>query len=274
MGNDIPIGSWDAVRNDPRWKDLVRTTPLVATNFLWINVGMTDTPLGNVKVRQAIHHAIDKANIQKVIGEGRSTAATQIFPPLMPGHDPTFDPYPYDPAKAKSLLAEGGYADGFSTTLYADSQDSTKAVVEAMQRDLAAVGITVEIVQQPFDVLLGTISTPKTAPLTLIGWFQDYPDPSDFIDPLFSCVTAVEGGSNTSFYCNPAIDEQAAAANVEPDRAKRLELYRDVQAAIMADAPAVPIDHPATVPLVAERVTNFFIHPVWFYELSRYRLSE
>ncbi len=274
MGNDIPTGSWDAVRNDPRWAPLIRATPLVATMFVWLNVGMTDTPLANVAVRQAIAHAIDKANLQKVLGEGRSTAATQIFPPAMPGHDPAFDPYPYDPAKAKELLAEAGFGDGFSTTLYTDTLDTSKAIVESVQRDLAAVGITVEIVQQPFDVLLGTISTPKTAPMTYIGWFQDYPDPSDFIDPLFSCVTAVEGGSNTSFYCNEEIDAAAAAANVEPDPAKRLAMYRDVQARIMADMPAVPTDHPTAVPLVAERVTNFAIHPVWYYTLERYGLSE
>ncbi len=100
-------GSWDATRLDPRWKDLIRATPLVATNFLWLNTGMADTPLGNAKVRQAISYAIDKANIQKVIGEGRSVAATQIFPPLMPGHDPTFDPYSYDPDKAKAAPRGG-----------------------------------------------------------------------------------------------------------------------------------------------------------------------
>lgn len=274
MGNDIPAGSWDAVRNDPRWKDQIAATPLVATNFLWMNTGMTDTPLANVKVRQAISHAIDRANLQKIIGEGRSTAATQIFPPLMPGHDPSFDPYPYDPAKAKTLLAEAGYAEGFSSTIYTDSQDTSKAIVESMQRDLAAIGVAVEIVQQPFDVLLGTISTPRTAPMTYIGWFQDYPDPSDFIDPMFSCATAVEGGANNSFYCNEEVDALAAAANVEPDSAKRLEMYRQVQAAILADAPAAPTDHPTTVPLVAKRVTGFAIHPVWLYALERYGLSE
>lgn len=274
MGNDIPAGSWDATRLDPRWKDLIRATPLVATNFLWLNTGMTDTPLGNAKVRQAISYAIDKANIQKVIGEGRSVAATQIFPPLMPGHDPTFDPYPYDPDKAKALLAEAGFGSGFTSTLYTDSQDTSKAIVESMQQDLAAIGITVEIIQQPFDVLLSTIQTPKTAPMVYLGWFQDYPDPSDFIDPLFTCATAVAGSSNPSFYCNKEVDAAAAAAFIEPDAAKRLQGYRDVQARIMADAPGVPTDHPATVPLVAKRVIDFSIHPVWFYNLSRYGLGE
>ena len=274
MGNDVPAGSWDATRLDPRWKDLIRATPLVATNFLWLNTGMADTPLGNAKVRQAISYAIDKANIQKVIGEGRSVAATQIFPPLMPGHDPTFDPYSYDPDKAKSLLTEAGFGSGFTSTLYTDSQDTSKAIVELMQQDLAAVGITVEVVQQPFDVLLGTISTPKTAPMTYIGWFQDYPDPSDFIDPMFTCATAVAGGSNPAFYCNEEVDAAAAAAFVEPDAAKRLQMYRDVQATIMADAPGVPTDHPASVPLVAARVIDFAIHPVWFYNLARYGLGE
>jgi len=274
MGNDIPAGAWDGVRNDPRWKDQIASLPLVETNFVWLNTGMTDTPIANVKVRQAVGHAIDRANIVKVVGEGRSTAATQIFPPAMPGHDPAFDPYPYDPAKAKALLAEAGFGSGFSTTLYTDSSDTSKAITQSMQQDLAAVGITVEIVQQPFDVLVGTISTPKKAPMTYIGWFQDYPDPSDFIDPILSCVTAVQGGSNYAFYCNEEVDALAAAANVEPDPAKRIAAYQEVQARVLADAPVIPTDHATAVGLISKRVTAFAFHPVWLFTLARYGLSE
>lgn len=274
MGNDIPAGAWGSVRADPRWSDLVHVQPLVATEFLWLNTGMTDTPLANEKVRQAIAYAIDKDNILKIVGEGRAVKATQIFPPPMPGYQESYDPYPRDVGKAKALLAEAGVATGFRTRLYADTLDLDKSIVQSIQQDLAGIGITADIVQQPLDVLVGTIFVPKTVPLTYIGWAQDYPDPSDFIDPILSCATAVKGGSNASFYCDPQTDALAAAANVERDPATRIKKYRDVEARIMAAMPGVPIFYPVSAPLVAERVTGFAIHPVWLFDLASYGLTQ
>jgi len=110
--------------------------------------------------------------------------------------------------------------------------------------------------------------------MTYIGWFQDYPDPSDFIDPILSCVTAVQGGSNYAFYCNEEVDALAAAANVEPDPAKRIAAYQEVQARVLADAPVIPTDHATAVGLISKRVTAFAFHPVWLFTLARYGLSE
>ena len=96
---------------------------------------------------------------------------------------------------------------------------------------------------EEFATFLDRIETPHKAPLGYVGWFQDFPDPSDFIDPILSCASAVQGGANAAWYCNKDFDAEAASALGETDQAKRLTEYQDIQKKIMAEAPWVPIRH-------------------------------
>src|SRR4029079_17314479 len=194
---------------------------------------------------------------------GRGGPADCIFPPNLPGHDPSCKPYTYDVDKAKALMAEAGHTTPFTTKLFTDPSEISKSMAEAIQVDLGKIGIDVEIVLQEFDVLLGTITTPHQAPLVYIGWFQDFPDPSDFIDPILSCASAVAGGANAALYCNADVDKAAAAALAEQDDATRLAMYQDIQKQVMADAPWVPTTLSETVELVSERVDGAYLHPVY-----------
>ena len=239
MGDVIPPGSYTATVDDPSLANQIHRRTDVALFYMSLDTSAPDSPLSNLKVRQAINHAVDKVN-QSRLQNGRGGPANCILPPGMPGYDATCDPYPYDVAKAQALMAEAGFADGFSTKLYTYSGEPSESQAEAIQADLAKIGITTEVVIQEFDVLLGTIAIPHQAPMVLIGWFQDFPDPSDFIDPILSCATAVEGGANIAWYCNEEIDALAAAALAEQDDATRLAMYQDIQNRIMADAPWVP----------------------------------
>lgn len=271
MGNDIPSGAFAATVNDPALKDQVVRNPLVSVNYLAIDTSGPSPELSNVKVRQAMAHAIDKENILRVAND-RGVVANCIFPTQVSAFDPACNPYPFDVTKAKALMAEAGVT-SFSTQLFSDTTDLTKLTAESIIQDLAEIGITVELVQQDFDVLLGTITTPHAAPLVLIGWFQDFPDPSDFYDPILSCATAVAGGSNTSWYCNEANDALAAQARREPDEAKRNEMYRQLQAQVMADVPWVPTTFPEFVFLISKRVQGPAFHPVWITDLPAVGVS-
>jgi oligopeptide transport system substrate-binding protein len=175
-------------------------------------------PLSKLAVRKAIAMAIDKDAIIQ-LRHGVDTKATCILPPDMPGFDPSCDGPAFDQAAAKTALAAAGYPNGFETTLYTDTTDPDPAVAQSIQQDLASIGITAKVVTQSFDTFLNTIETPHKAPLVFVGWFEDYPDPSDFFDPLLSCQSAVKGGANAAWYCNKDIDAQAAAARGEVDPA-------------------------------------------------------
>ena len=131
--------------------------------------------------------------------------------------------------KAKALMKEAGFEAGFETTFYTDTTDPDPQIGASIQQDLAAIGIKVNIVSQEFATFLDTIETPHKAPIGCVGWFQDYPDPSDFIDPILSCASAVKGGANAALYCNKAVDDMAAAAKGETDSAKRLADYQEIQ---------------------------------------------
>jgi peptide/nickel transport system substrate-binding protein len=272
MGNDIPAGAFAATVNDPNLKDQVIRQPLVAINYLAIDTSGPSKELSNVKVRQAINHAIDKENLLRVAND-RGVVANCIFPPQVPAFDPACNPYPFDVAKAKALMAEAGVT-SFSTQLFTDTTELSKSLSAAIIQDLAAIGITAELVPQDFDVLLGTISTPHAAPLVYIGWFQDFPDASDFYDPILSCATAVAGGANASWYCSEANDKLAAEARREPDETKRNEMYRQLQNQVMADAPWVPTTSPDFVYLQSKRVQGSSWHPVWWFDLPAIAVSD
>jgi oligopeptide transport system substrate-binding protein len=267
MGNDIPAGSFSATVNDPAFKDQVVRTALVATNYVSMDTSGPNKALANVKVRQAISYAIDKQNIIKV-ANGRGIEADCIFPPQFASFDPTCNPYPYDVAKAKALMKDAGYEAGFETQLFTDTQDLSKAISEAIIQDLGDIGIKVKLVQQDFNVLVGTVTTPHAAPLVYVGWFQDFPDPSDFIDPILSCATAVAGGFNNAWYCNKEVDALAAKARAEQDETTRVGLYKEVQKMIMADAPWVSTTHPDQVLLRSKRVQGQIVHPAWYIDLA------
>lgn len=274
MGDPIPSGVVTALRDNPDYADRIALVSQIAVNYLSIDTSPPDGgPLADARVRQAMNHAIDKENIVQLM-RGRGTVAHCIFPEGMPGHNPDCMPYAYDPDAAEGLLADAGVADGFSTTLYTDTSEDSTAIAQAIQQDLGAIGIDVEIVTQEFDVLLGTISTPHEAPLVYIGWFQDYPDPSDFYDPILSCAAAVEGGANSSWYCNEENDAFAAEAKINPDADARLADYQELERRVMEDAPWVPLFFPAIDTFLSSRVTNFEPHPVWFIDLAAYGVEE
>ena len=273
MGDFIPPGAFTATVNDPTLADRIHRRTDVAVFYLSMDTSAPDSPLSDVRVRQAMNHAVDKANLVK-IANGRGGPANCILPPGLPGHDPACNPYPYDVAKATALMADAGQSAGFSTKLYTDPTDLSKSWAEAIQADLAKINITIEIVLQEFDVLLGTIATPHQAPLVLIGWFQDFPDPSDFIDPILSCAAAVQGGANVAWYCDKEIDALAAAALAEQDDATRIAMYQDIQNKIMAAAPWVPTVLSETVEVVSARVSGKYLHPVYPYELRTIAVSE
>lgn len=272
MGDNVPTGSLPEVRDTPEYAERLVDESVVAVNYVSIDASMSDPPLDNVLVRRALNHAIDKENLVEVIG-GRGEVAHCIFPPALEAFDPNCMPYDYDPDRARELLSEAGVPDGFATQYFTDTTDDSVALAQAIQQDLAAVGIDVEIVTQEFDVLLETILQPRSTPLLGIGWFQDYPDPSDFYDPILSCA-ALEGGYNTSWACNDDADALAADALSMDDTDERNEAYREVQRLVMEDALWVPMFFPRETHLTSERLEGEYLHPVWFWEIVDYSLSE
>jgi ABC-type transport system substrate-binding protein len=267
IGTTIPAALWPAIRDDPTYEDRAVEVPQLTITYLTMDTSGPESPFADLQVRLAASHAIDREHIVQLLA-GQAEVLGCIFPPgLAEGMD--CEGYPYDPEAAADLLAASEYPDGFATELYTDNSDDSQTMAQAIQQDLGAIGIDVEIVVQPFDVLLETIATPHAAPLVYIGWFADYPDPSNFYDPILSCATAVEAGANVSWFCDEELDSLAAAANLEQERGARLEAYAELERRTMEQAPWVSVISPVITTLLSERVTHFEPHPVWAFDFAR-----
>jgi ABC-type transport system substrate-binding protein len=242
VGDGIPPAQFAEVMADPANKDLIAVGEQLHTGYLTMNV--TSPPFDNVKVRQAVNMAINKERIVRLINN-RGATATQALPPAMPGYNPDNKGYPHDPEGAKKLLAEAGAAE-IATELYAMNVDPNPRIAQAIQQDLAAVGIKAEIRSLAQAEVIAAGGAGK-APMIWSGgmaWIADFPDPANFYYGILGCAGAVEGGWNWSKYCNKELDARAekADAMVKSDQAEaRILEWRAIFDDVLKDAPWAPV---------------------------------
>lgn len=240
MGDPPPGADWARIAADPAWTDRLEIQPQVSTIYIAINT--TAAPFDNPKVRQALNHAIDKQRIVQLLN-GRATVADQILPPLMPGYDEAYTGYEYNPDKAKALLAEAGYSNGFETSIECIAVDPQPKLCESFQQDLANIGIKLTINTLAAPNVIEDAGNGKN-PLTWSGglaWIQDYPDPDDFYAPILGCGSNVPGGWNWSRYCNEELHARSQELLGMTDRQTRLDAYKPFFKALMDDAVWVPV---------------------------------
>jgi ABC-type transport system substrate-binding protein len=240
MGDPPPGAEWARISTDPAWADRLEKQPQVSTIYIAINT--TVPPFDKLQVRQALNHAIDKQHIIQLLN-GRGTVANQVLPPLMPGYDTAYTGYDYNPDKAKSLLADAGFPNGFETSIECISVDPQPKLCESFQQDLAKIGIKLTINALAAPNVIDDAGNGKP-PLTWsggLGWIQDYPDPDDFYSPILGCGSNVPGGWNWPRYCNETVDATSKTLLALTDRAARLEGYKPMLKSVMDDAPWVPV---------------------------------
>ena len=267
-GDGIPPAKFLEVSEDPAYKDLIIEGGQLHTGYITMNVNMA--PFDKVEVRKAVNMAINKDRIVRIIN-GRAVPANQPLPPSMPGYAPDYEGYAYDPEAAKALLAEAGLADGFTTELYVYNTDPQPRIAQAIQQDLAAIGITAEIKSLAQANVIAAGGEPDQAPMIWSGgmaWIADFPDPSNFYGPILGCDGAVQGGWNWAWYCNPDLDAKAVEADSMVDPAKaaeREQLWREIFLSVMDDAPWVPVFNEQRFTMRSERLGGddaLFVDPV------------
>ena len=242
-GDGIPPAKFQEVMADPAQAERVVVGGQLHTGYITLNV--TTPPFDKVEVRKAVNMAINKDRIVQIIN-GRAVPATQPLPPSMPGYTAGYAGYAYDVEGAKALLAEAGVADGFETDLYVMNTDPNPRIAQAIQQDLAAIGIKANI-QSLAQANVIEAGGAGTAPMIWSGgmaWIADFPDPSNFYGPILGCAGAVEGGWNWSKFCDAALDAKATEADSMADPAKvadRMALWSDVYIGVMEQAPWVPV---------------------------------
>ncbi len=269
LGDNIPPADVARVTTDPQWKPYVYSQPLIATTYLFMNE--TKKPFDDVKVRQALSWAIDRDKLVK-LQSGQAVSLYQIYPQNLPGSEPGKVYYGYDPAKAKAMLAEAGYPDGFKTVIFTSNVDPMPKLVQSMQADLKAIGVEAEIKTMDRATYYNFSSDAAKTELGTSDWFLDFPDPVDWIVPFFTKANAVQGGLNTAYYVDPWVEQATNEAQKMTDPTARLAKYTEIQQHIMEQAPYVTLYSPKMTTMCSKNVGGFYLHPVlWFDPLMYWR---
>ena len=209
---------------------------VTGTRVLFVGLdAVQDSPLKDVRVRQALNYAVDKKTIvSRLIGLA-SEETTTLLTANDFGFTPDVKPYPYDPKKARQLLAEAGYPNGFSVKLDATSGRyiNDSAVVQAIAGYLGEVGVKVELNVLEFGAFNGALFSHKTSPMYFVGWGNPVFDASyvfNFVTKTGSLLRTIE---------DPAIDKLLNGANETTDKALRKSLYAQAGKLINEAAPAI-----------------------------------
>ena len=258
LGNGIPSAQFVQISSDPKYKPYIKSLVQVGTFYVFMNT--QKAPFDNKLVREAVSLAIDKKRMVQLVN-GRGKATGQALAPGLPGYDPSVPVGTQDIPKAVALLKWAGYTDRGDLTFITTSDESHPKLSQAVQQ-LAAIGMKVSIKSLPNAEYINTITTPGSAAIGISAWFQDYPDPSDFLDVLFESAHYQPGGFNPSGYKNPAFDAQLKKLRGLP-LAQALPGYQKAQKELLADFPWVPLYNPVQYDFANPRVTGVAVHPVW-----------
>ncbi|MBS4177017.1 ABC transporter substrate-binding protein [Lederbergia citrea] len=235
--------------------------PSMNVGYLGFNV--EKEPFNNKKVRQALSHAINKQAIIDNFYEGTAQPAKNPIPPTINGYNDDVQDYEYDLDKAKQLLEEAGFGDGFKMDLWAmpvprPYMPNGKKVAEAIQADFEKLGIEAKIVSVEWGPYLEKVRDGE-APMFMLGWTGDNGDADNFLYALLDKDSI--GSNNYSRYASEEVHDLLIKAQTETDEDKRNEYYKTVQELIHEDAPWVPLAH--SVPQLAGKSTikGFVPHP-------------
>ena len=232
--------------------------------FLILNA--KEGPFANKLVRQAANYAINKKAIVENVLEGTAAIAAGPTPPAFAwAYNDALEPYPYDPAKARSLLKEAGVSNAkltFYVTQGGSGMLDPVAMGTAIQADLAAVGFNVEIKTFEWNAFLGEVNPglEGKADMAEMAWMTNDPDTLPYL-ALRTEAWPDKGGFNSGYYSNPKVDELLEAARSSTDQAERARLYKEMQTIVQEDAPWVFVANWKQNAVTSSTVQNFSLQP-------------
>ena len=231
----------------------------------YISMNVTQKPFDNPKVREAINYAINRQALVKVAFAGYATPATGVVPPSI-AYAQTYTAWPYDPAKARQLLKEAGYPNGFSTTLWSSHNHSTaQKVLQFTQQQLAQVGIKAQVTAmdagQRAAEVEGKGQKESGVRMFYTGWSASTGEADWALSPLFASQNWPPTLFNTAFYSNPQVDNALSEALKTTDPQQKTKLYKEAQDIIWKESPWVPLVVEKLVSAHSKNLTGFYIQP-------------
>ena len=258
---DVPFNQAVSLKSDANID--VGVAPVFRIDMVQLNT--TKKPFDNQSVRQALNYALDKEAIVKGILRGNAEPATSSIP-VMAYHNTELKPYPFDLAKAKSLLAAGGVPDGFKASMLVAAGDVTaRQVASAIQASLKKVGI---------DITLQTIEDSSQFSTTKGGNFEmslSYAT-SDTIDPDqlvgFTAVNPERANAFHTQWKSDKVNELYAAERTTPDGPERGKQFQEIESLVHDGAPFVFLYTPTAPYANRKNVSGFSVLPTANYSLK------
>ncbi|AOJ65671.1 glutathione ABC transporter substrate-binding protein [Burkholderia ubonensis] len=258
----IPYEQVADLKTNPKL-DVVERPSIVVR---YISLNTLQKPFDNPKVRQALNYAINKEALAKVAFSGFAMPAPGVVPPGVEYATKT-GPWPYDPAKARALLKEAGYPNGFESTLWSGYNNTTsQKVIQFVQQQLAQVGVKVQVQALESGERVSKVESaqdPASAPVRMfyIGWSSSTGEANWALTPLLASASKPPKLFNTAYYQNGLVDEGLEKALSTTDRAKKAEYYAGVQKQIWADAPWIFLVQEKIVYARSKRLQGMYVMP-------------
>ena len=277
-GLELRKGSVDLIVNDlapdiihtllEEGRVRIETAPGV--DYAYLGFNLREPLLQDARVRQAIGFAIDRQAIVKYLRRDLATVATGIVPPLSWAYAGDQQAFTHDPARARRLLDEAGYADPdgdgplprLRLTLKTSTSETYRVQAAVIQRDLADVGIALELRSMEFATLFGDIINGNVQLYTL-QWVG-VTDP-DMLRRVLHSREVSPGGVNRGHYRNAEVDALLDRATRSTDDAERKELYAQVQRIVARDAPYIGLWYKTNVIIYQPELEGVSLSPIGDY---------
>lgn len=233
-----------------------------AGNVGFVSINTQKPPFDNLKVRQALNHAIDKRGIADVFYGGQAEIATGMLPSTIWGFNEELEGFDYNPEKAKQLLKEAGFEKGFEVEYWTMTTPriylpQPLKIAEVIKENLGDVGITVKIESFEWATYIPKILSAEHS-LAVIGWNNENADPDNILSTLLSSENAVPpNATNFSLYKNEKVDQLLSDGQTALDRNQREKDYMEVQSLVHDDAPTIPLVYVKGIVVTGNNVSGY-----------------
>jgi peptide/nickel transport system substrate-binding protein/oligopeptide transport system substrate-binding protein len=257
----IPSSEYRRYTTDPAWRNLVYGKPGLNSYYLGLNC--TRPPFNDERVRRALNMAIDRERILNTVYEKRGVPASGPIPPglwkkgslLRAG-----GAYDYDPEKAKALLRQAG-AEGARIRIFITADPEVLDIVEVIQNYLGKAGLRADITQLDWSAFKQAVNKGEPDAFWL-SWWADYPDPENFLFPLFHSGSVGSGGNRTRCL-DQKLDQLIETAQRTVNEKERYRLYREAEDRIIRNAPWVFMWHRGDYYVIQPWIEGFKIYPIY-----------
>lgn len=243
----------------------------------YISLNVTQKPFDNPKVREALNYAINREALVKVAFSGYAVPAKGIVPPSI-AFAQSYPTPVYNPAKARQLLKEAGYPDGFTTSLWSSHNHSTaQKVLQFTQQQLSQIGVKAQVTAMDAGQRAAEVEAKdqKESGVRMFytGWTASTGEADWALTPLFATSSWPPAIFNTAFYSNPTVDKDLADALKTTDTALKTSLYKDAQDRIWHDQPWIPLLTEKLVSARSARLSGFYVMPDTMFDFEQASLN-